>query len=306
MNKTIKINFLDFWEGFDTYNNIFYKILKEDYNIQISDEPDYIICSVFGNNYLQYPKSIKIFFTGENITPNFSLYDYCIGFDYLTFSDRYIRFPLYKINENYNKLFQLDLNNLSDDYLLNRKFCSFIVSNAKYSDPIRIKFFEELSKYKKVDSGGKILNNINKTINNKIEFLSNYKFNIAFENSNMDGYTTEKITDAFISNTVPIYWGNKLISKEFDEKSYINVNNFSSISDAISYIIYLDQNNSEYLNILKSNKLIKNETYEDNLSNLRTFLKNIFDKNIKDAKRVTDYGFINLVRSYKINNNMLF
>ena len=43
----------------------------------------------------------------------------------------------------------------------------------------------------------------------KLKIISNHKFNIAFENSSYPGYVTEKITDAFIANTIPIYWGDK-------------------------------------------------------------------------------------------------
>ena len=40
---------------------------------------------------------------------------------------------------------------------------------------------------------GKYNNNIGRRISNKTEFLSSYKFSIAMENSNGDGYVSEKI-----------------------------------------------------------------------------------------------------------------
>ncbi len=63
--------------------------------------------------------------------------------------------------------------------------------------------------YSRVNSGGKTFNNIGGPINDKIKIFSNHNFNIAFENSSYPGYVTEKITDAFIANTIPIYWGDK-------------------------------------------------------------------------------------------------
>lgn len=86
---------------------------------------------------------------------------------------------------------------LSDQELLNRKFCSFVVSNSQFSDPLRKRFFERLCKYKKVDSGGRYLNNIGGPVRDKLAFCRGYKFNIAFENSSVDGYTTEKIMEAY-------------------------------------------------------------------------------------------------------------
>ena len=44
--------------------------------------------------------------------------------------------------------------------------------------------------------GGKYKNNIGGFIKNKIQFLSSYKFSIAIENSEGDGYITEKIMDS--------------------------------------------------------------------------------------------------------------
>ncbi len=73
------------------------------------------------------------------------------------------------------------------------------LQNRFNSTKVRNNFFLKISKYKKVDSGGLALNNIGYIVKNKLEFIKDYKFTIAFENSSYSGYTTEKITDAFIS-----------------------------------------------------------------------------------------------------------
>ena len=52
--------------------------------------------------------------------------------------------------------------------------------------------------------GGRYNNNVG-IIKNKILFLSNYKFSIAMENSEGDGYLSEKIIDSFEAGTIPIY-----------------------------------------------------------------------------------------------------
>ncbi len=66
--RTIKINFSDWWGGFDKTDNYFYNLLKDNYNIIISDNPDYLFFSIFGNSHLSY-NCTKIFYTGENIEP---------------------------------------------------------------------------------------------------------------------------------------------------------------------------------------------------------------------------------------------
>jgi hypothetical protein len=37
-----------------------------------------------------------------------------------------------------------------------------------------------------------------------------------FENSNYDKYYTEKITDCFASKTIPVYWGTRLVTEDFN------------------------------------------------------------------------------------------
>jgi len=40
----------------------------------------------------------------------------------------------------------------------------------------------------------------------KIQFLKQYKFNIAFENASLPGYTTEKVRRGDAARCLPIYW----------------------------------------------------------------------------------------------------
>ena len=126
--KTVKINFTDTEKGyFNKEDNLFLDILKENYDVEISDKPDFLFYSCFGDNNLNYSNCVKIFFTNENIVPNFNETDYGLGFHHLEFEDRYLRFPEYFFK--LDKLVQ-NRENLSDD-LANRKFCNFIYSNSK-------------------------------------------------------------------------------------------------------------------------------------------------------------------------------
>lgn len=100
---------------------------------------------------------------------------------------------------------------LIKDEISDKKFCLFSVSNPLNKD--RINFFKELSKSKKVDSCGKVLNNLgyrcpgfhdNKEYHN---FINQYKFMICFESTSMKNYITEKLLNAYTCGTIPIYWG---------------------------------------------------------------------------------------------------
>lgn len=198
---TIKIDFSDFWDGFNKIDNFFYNLLAEYYNVEISENPDVLIYSIFGVSHLKY-NCVKIFFSGENIGPNFNECNYSMCFDFLD-NDNHYRLPLYVLYDGYYQL----VNKKVNDELVNRNFCNFLVSNG--SNEVRNNFFKKLNNYKKVDSGGLFLNNIGYKVSNKLDFQSKYKFSIAYENnsyrSSRTGYTTEKIMQPMIVNSIPIY-----------------------------------------------------------------------------------------------------
>lgn len=244
---TLRIKCLDFWAGFQFKESIFYRILSSKYQVEETENPDIILFSCFGNRFLssKYDNCIKIFFTGENITPDFNLCDYALAFDHLSFGDRYMRFPLFYTYPSFDLLRKKTMQK-TPEQLLQRKFCSFVVSNAD-ANPYRDLFFKRLSEYKKVDSGGRLYNNIGGPISDKLDFISQYKFNIAIENSSAPGYTTEKIMEPFVSDTLPLYWGNPLIEDDFNPQTFINLHDFNSIEDAVNFIICVDNNDNLYL-----------------------------------------------------------
>jgi alpha(1,3/1,4) fucosyltransferase len=270
----IKIDFCDFWPGFDKTNNYFFNLLKEDYEIEISNNPDYLFFSIFGISNLKYSCK-KIFFSGENIGPDFNKCDYSMCFDWLD-DERHYRLPLYILYDGYYDL----VNKKVDETLINRKFCNFIVSNG--SNQLRNNFFIKLCEYKKVDSGGRFMNNIGTNVDNKLKFQSDYKFSIAFENNahriNRIGYTTEKIMESMKVNSIPIYWGNEWVDRDFNKESFINYYDFKSEDELIEYIIYLDQNDDKYMEILNKPWFINNEIPESNKKeNIKRFVKKIIE-----------------------------
>ncbi|NHB26637.1 fucosyltransferase, partial [Helicobacter pylori] len=232
---------------------------------------------------LSYQNTKRVFYTGENEAPNFNLFDYAIGFDELNFNDRYLRMPLYyaylhykaeivndttspyklkadslyilkkpshKFKENHPHLCAL-INNESDP--LKRGFASFVASNA--NAPVRNAFYEALNSIEPVASGGSVKNTLGYNVKNKNEFLSQYKFNLCFENSQGYGYVTEKILDAYFSHTIPIYWGSPSVAKDFNPKSFVNVCDFNNFDEAIDYIRYLHTHQNAYLDMLYENPL---------------------------------------------------
>lgn len=251
--RNIKINFCDFWGHFDKTNNYFYNLLSKHFAVEISDQPDFLIYSCYGREHLKY-SCYRILFNGENQRINWNACDYALSFEYLN-DERHLRFANWMLYADPALL--IGPKKKAEDILKGKAgFCSFVVSNQRSKK--RINFFEKLSKYKKVDSGGKHLNNIGAPVTDKLEFIKKYKFNIAFENSVYPGYTTEKLFEPMLVNTIPVYWGNQLVGNDFNTASFINYNDFGSDEAVIEKIIELDNNDDLYLSMMKQ------DWYKDN------------------------------------------
>lgn len=269
----IKLRFVD-WPYLSHKNNSFLQILETRYIVEISENPDYIFYSDFGKEHLSYD-CIRIYYTPENLVPDFNICDYAIGFHFVNFEDRYLRYPIYGLFK-YQDDYKLALNkhNLDDVTISDKtKFCNFVYSNGN-ADNIRENFFDFLNKYKSIGSGGRFKNNVGGPVEDKYVFQKDFKFSITFENSSMSGYTTEKIVQAFAAQTIPIYWGDPNIDLFFNEKAFINVQKFNSFDDVLERIKEIDNNPDLFAEILNEPMLVRKDLDYQKLEN---FLFQIFD-----------------------------
>lgn len=231
-------------------------------------------------------KKIKVWFSGENWgLPNFEQCDFALSGYYID-DPRHYRLPLYVlyyrdyINTGVYKSYKDITNKKADIEQIMKtktKFCNFIYSRCV--DP-RNSFFNSLSKYKSIDSGGGCLNNLGYKIPNKVQFIKDYKFTIAFENSSLwnnivPGYTTEKIFEPMIVNSIPIYWGNPLIHFDFNQKSFINYFQYNSFDKMIDKIIEIDTDDNLYYEYLNEQYVKSYENSFFNVDKLCNFFKEI-------------------------------
>lgn len=300
MKKEIFIAFVGFWNSFDINDNFLINPLKKKFKISVIDvekhpelknKVQYLFYGDFSKSYLTY-SCVRIYYTGENLFPNFNSCDYAIGYDYISLDDRYIRYPLYLSCYNNDLALALKKHIKIADELANRKFCSMVVSNNWHCSEDRELFFKKLSCYKKVDSGGRYLNNINmpKGVPDKNKFQEQYKFSICFENSSSPGYCTEKLLQGFAAKTIPIYWGDPTVSKQFNKKAFINCHDFSSFDDVINYIKVIDKDDTLYLKIL-SQPAINIEYVNNQRDSLEKWLLHIFNQDYKSAFKRKKYGY---------------
>lgn len=301
--KAIRIHFSDFSSDFVVEECFFYKVLSAHYRLILdSENPDYLFYSCFGQEHLKYD-CIRIFYTGENLRPDFNVCDYAIGFDYMDFEGRYLRFPSFAMDgAQFDQLTQSVA--LSDEAAINRKFCNFIYSNAN-ADPVRDRFFKQLCKYKQVDSLGPHLTNCSEPIGaryacdwreSKVLTQQGYKFTIAFENALGNGYTTEKLLHALISNTVPIYWGNPRVADDFNPAAFVNVHDFDSLEKVMDAVRQLDVDRDAYLAMLNA-PAFREGKVPKHLSEARVveFLKPALDQQSPElARRRPGFGTTSL------------
>ena len=192
-----------------------------------SDNPDFIIFGPYGNDIPPVGNYIRIAYFCENITPDFSNCEWAFGVP----REKEIGRNNYK-RIQWHGVFPQSLikpENQEIDRIVQSKtcFCNFLYSHKV---AYREQFFKELSKYKKVDAPGKSMNNMPSIDSiykgdiweRKRQFLSPYKFTIAFENYSYPGYQTEKLYDSMAVNSIPIYCGDPFIGDIFNTRSFIN------------------------------------------------------------------------------------
>ena len=234
--------------------------------------------------YFHLINSIKIAIFTENKIPDFYEADYTIGNYHINYLDRYFKFSTFFWQNLNNTIFSLYRNEVIKNNA-KKKFCAALISNNIITDGFRIKFINELNKYKKIDMGGNYNNNINGTVTNKIEFLKSYKFSISMENTEGDGYLSEKIVDSFLAGTIPIYYGDYMVDEYINPKTYILIKGDKDILTKINYIKQIDNDDNLYKSLLKEKVFLYDNIKSENSKELKNFLLHIFKQDKSKAYR---------------------
>lgn len=201
----------------------------------------YVLFGVFGPKFLtRIPLPFpKVWLTEEDVEFQFKEYDdYCLkhvqlslGFKNLEHNN-YIRFPFW-IYQFINPGFvseegQFGLSGKTD-FRPPNEFCSKIRSTSRFEGRgrfasivsrhdshgsgagLRGQVMDALNEIGRVEAAGAWRNNTNALKEEFGDDLSLYlqdcRFNICLENTNSDGYVTEKVFHALLGGSIPIYWG---------------------------------------------------------------------------------------------------
>jgi hypothetical protein len=259
---------LGFASTFGTAEEFFKWVLSKEYDVEVvpPEQCDYLIFGDpnFGNEHERYRNCKRILYTGENYRPTYFGYDHSITFDHENSPKNY-RLPLYVLEMHmYWRTGNSEHTVIPSDGPMDALgrckapppdgFATFVQSNPNM--PIRNNFVQMLNKYKQVDCGGPLFNNIGYVlprddIKNKRDFLRDRKFNVAFENGIYPGYVTEKILDAIYARTIPIYLGSMTVDRDFNTKRFINCHDYTTLNEVMEVIKEIDQDEKKWIEIIK-------------------------------------------------------
>lgn len=297
----IKIKFVDFGGTEEFYQPYFCNLIGSFAQVEISDNPDYIFYGVFGCRHLDFD-CIKIFVNTEEIEPDFNICDYAIGYIDITYYDRYLYIPMFAYPQYIPDVKKALKKHESPEAFFAGKteFCNFIYSNGA-GDPFRDNVFKALNAYKHVDSAGRHLNNMgNKKAagdryasnweEEKKAFMRKYRFSISMSNAQKFGYLDEKIFDAWLAGSVPIYWGDPKISEFFNPESFIDCTMCKTPEEVVEKVKEIDSSPEKYLAMQKAPITLCPEKieYYFNEQRIVDFLKNIFLQEYFYARRVSN------------------
>lgn len=180
---------------------------------------------------------IRVFVGLEAQSPDMNLFDYALSFDQAPGNDRIFRPHTLVTFENYLKVGSLNFGQTIplQSFLDRERFCDFIYGNgAAHSTRDRI-FHELNARFQQVSSYGTHLRTAHFSDlgitrgsipmgwhTEKIEAQKHHKFSVSAENARFEGYTTEKLLSPLMAGSIPIYWGNPTVGKEFNLNRFIN------------------------------------------------------------------------------------
>lgn len=223
---------------------------------------------VYETNTRNY--SYRVWLTTENVRPPVQEdFDLILSFDQTSFGENHAYFPQWLMQiglfgpANLNHLgIEASTEDLSKPRKISRnqmkkRFCCSIFANPHNVRLHAIKVLDPV-----IDVFGPY---VSKPVKSKFEIASKYKFMLCFENDLYPGYVTEKLIEAYLSETVPLYWGDLGNDDMINRASFVNLKDFSSMSEFIDYVVTMDE--STYKKI-----------YEEPFLNSKENVEEFFDK----------------------------
>ncbi len=277
----IKVRFTRFWKGFNPNSNFLTQIIENSgHEVQIVEKPnlecDIEFVSVYAGNVervfqafsiikhrmfgsfkdvaekyenLNLPRTRNakrmIWLTGENLRPPFI--NKLDGF--LSFDENLLE------NNAYLPIWYFDAGFFGEHFVervgvstsINKLMTARSIQNvppkfacmfAGNPHSVRLQFAEILEKYGEIEKYGLAFGTF---VKYKYPVGRQFKFTIAFENDNYPGYVTEKLLEAYLTESVPIYWGNLGVNSPINPKAILIKKENQSLTEFASEIAKLSE-----------------------------------------------------------------
>ena len=261
--RTLKIALTDFWphEAKDapmTLYKGFFDVLRTKYDLEHSQEPELLFCSdcsVYKIEHKRY-NCIKCWLGVEPpgvYRNNGFLCDY--AFSPEPTDATHLHYWKYVWDEPFPAWLRGE-SSYCDELTAHPKdrFCNFCqktpgVTTAK----LRANFFRALTARKHVDSPGILLNNMPSPddnnlskLKNKMEFIKHYRFSICFETISAPSFMAEKLSQALMAGSIPIYYGCAKVSEYFNPARIINCHDYDDLDAVIDHVMEVEGNPELY------------------------------------------------------------
>jgi hypothetical protein len=258
-NRPMKVGLYGFWSSFPEYqpNYPILGLLESTIPIEVSntitEDTDVVICSLFGER--TRPAFLKDHFTVMCVGEPYMMYpqhqlwgDYQIGF--LPNDSDHLYFPLWQQSLTYyDGHGNFIINEKSRPLIKKTKFCANFSSHD--STGIRTQLCDIVGLLGSIDYYGSWRNNqpIDRMLGAtdlaraqaKFSVLDHYKFSVCPENSIQPYYLTEKLPEAMLANTIPIYAGDpNLNDTPFNQKRMITISQGGSATDILQKMFALE------------------------------------------------------------------
>lgn len=123
-------------------------------------------------------------------------------------------------------------------------------------------------------------------VKDKLDFLSQAKFGLAYENAQFNGYVSEKIYDVMVSGTVPVYLGAPDIEKYVPKACFVNQDHFKSYEELYDFL-----------------KNMSDEKYQSYINCIHNFMSD-FQKNKNSPEKVSDKLIFEMLDKDAINETV--
>jgi hypothetical protein len=296
MAAPIKICAANFWPGFSLeigFVRYLLELALGSFAIVGNErEADIVVSSVFprrarlkkmlGVKWPRYPEK-TISFIWENQRPDYQKCRFSISSDFDSYDGRNFRIPLWYMQLQWPNLLRdqpaqgskawSSFEPLTEiDPLLQPRqakqarsaFCCFVAANR---EPHRMLAVERLSSFRRVDLFGPITGKPFQ--GSKYELLSNYRFNLCFENSTFPGYYTEKLLQSWVGGCIPLYYSDKWYVRDFNPLAAINRSDFASLDEFVDYVATVDASPSKYEEIFRQPLLLERPSLDPAVAFLR-------------------------------------